>query len=145
MSRSKAIGTRWETRVRLYMTDALDDHRIERRALHGSSDMGDLAHIFAHGNEGIAECKAVKSWGPKMLSEWREQTVTERDNSDADFGLLIVKVPNRPTGMAQVHVTVRDLTRICLGIDSHGELADLYDDMWVQMTLDECIAMIGGV
>ena len=48
-SRQKAKGTRFESSVVRYMREALGDDRIERRALHGTQDMGDIYGIRAHG------------------------------------------------------------------------------------------------
>lgn len=144
MSRAKKIGTEFETSVCRYMKGELQDLRIERRALHGSKDMGDLFGIYAHGFEGIAECKAHKQWGPKMLDGWKEQALDERENADADFALLVVKVPNRNVSQSLCYVTIRDLTRICLGVEPSG-VCDLYGESWVCMTLEEACAFMRGV
>lgn len=144
MSKQKATGTRYETAVVRYMQGALQDLRIERRALHGAKDMGDIYHIYAHGNEGVAECKAHKSVTRSLLESWRDQTIDERDNANADFGLLIVKRANHGVGESIVHCTICDLTRLCLGVEQSG-VVDLYDDAWVCMTLEECCLLIRGV
>lgn len=144
MSRQKAKGTRWETEVCRYMREALGDDRIERRALHGSRDMGDLYGIAAHGFSGVAECKAHATVTAALVDAWREQTSVERVNAGADFALLVVKNPRHPTGEAHVHVTLRDLARIALPVavcDGHMEMAD---GKWVRMTLDEACALIKG-
>ena len=78
-NRPKKIGTGFETAVCRYLRERLQDDRIERRALHGSKDCGDIYGLYAHGFDGIAECKAHKSWNqPARLAEWREQTLAER-------------------------------------------------------------------
>ena len=144
MNKPKSKGTAYETAVCRYMKGALQDLRIERRALHGAKDMGDLSHIYAHGHEGIAECKAHKQWGAKMLSEWQDQTIDERDNADADFALLVVKVPNKNVSQSLCYVTIRDLTRICLGIEPSC-VCELYGESWVCMTLEEACGLMRGV
>lgn len=145
MSRQRAQGTRFETHVVRRLHEMLGDDRPERLALHGARDHGDIGHIFAHGHEGIAECKwrsgAAK---PSQVAAWRGQTLDERENADADFALLVVSVYQAPVGRSLCHVTIRDLTRICLGIEPHGGLADLYDESWVVMTLDEACALMRG-
>lgn len=128
-----------------YVRAALDDERPERRVLHGSKDMGDIAHVYAHGFEGIIECKRSQKLGAAIMAEFQRQTTDERENADADFALLVVKNFNHGTGEGFCWVTIRDLTRICLGIDGHGELADLYDDVWVCMPLSTACALMRGL
>ena len=128
-----------------YVKRALDDERPERRALHGRKDRGDIARVFAHGHEGIIECKRSQKLGAATMAEFQRQTLDERENADADFALLAVKNFNHGTGEGFCWVTIRDLTRICLGIEGHGELADLYDDVWVCMPLSTACALMRGL
>lgn len=133
---SKQKGTAFESAVRRHMRLRLADDRIDRRALHGSKDLGDLYGIFCHGFEGIAECKCYRSYSEGDVALWRAQTLAERGNADADFGLLVVKEFRRPTGLSTVHVTLRDLACLCREIDRSE--AEWLDGRWVRMTLDEC-------
>ena len=146
-NKSKAVGTRFESAVVKYLRDGLEDERPERLALHGSKDMGDIGHIFAHGYRGIAECKSHKKVTPGDVAEWRQQTLDERGNSDSDFALLVVNQYNRPMGQSLVHVTIRDLARICLGmrVATTPKLSELYDNQWVVMSLDDAIYLMRGV
>lgn len=144
MSRQRDVGTRFETQVVRRLREMLGDDRPERLALHGAHDHGDIGHIFAHGFEGVAECKCHSRVTPSLVAAWRGQTLDERENSDSDFALLIVSVYRAPVGRSQCHVTIRDLTRICLGVEAHGGLAGLYDESWVVMTLDEACALMRG-
>ena len=144
-TKPKDLGTRWESDVLAYVKRALDDERPERRVLHGSKDMGDIAHVYAHGFEGIIECKRSKALGAATMAEFQRQTLDERENADADFALLVVKNFNHGTGEGFCWVTIRDLTRICLGIESNGELADLYDDVWVCIPLSTACALMRGL
>lgn len=146
-NKSKAVGTRFESAVVKYLREGLEDERPERLALHGSKDMGDIGHIFAHGYKGIAECKSHKKVTPGDVAEWRQQTLDERGNSDSDFALLIVNKYNCPMGQSQVHVTIRDLACICLGmrVATTPKLSELYDDSWVVMDLDQAIYLMRGV
>lgn len=146
MSIQREKGTRFETAVCRYIAGELQDVRVERRALHGSKDMGDLFGIYAHGFSGIAECKAHQHVTPKLVAKWREETLDERDNADADFALLVIKVPNVGTAQARCHVTLRDLARIARPIAvNRGELhLEDADSRWVSMTLEECCALMVG-
>lgn len=142
---SKDRGTRYETAVVRYMREMTGDDRIERRALHGSKDMGDIYGIAAHGWEGIAECKAHKEVTPALVTEWREQTVAERENAGAGFGLLVVNVYRAPVWRSIVHVTLRDLARIALPLMVCDGWEARADDTWTCMTLfDACMHINGG-
>lgn len=143
-TKPKDLGTKWETDVRNYVAEELDDDRIERRALHGAKDMGDIYGLFAHGYEGIIECKRDRDMGAKALAEYQRQTIDERENADADFALLVVKNFNHSVGEAFCWVTLRDLARIALPVCINDGFMDGADSHWVEMTLAECCAMIRG-
>lgn len=147
MSKQRAKGTRYESAVVKYLRKGLEDERPERLALHGSKDVGDIGHIFAHGYQGIAECKAHKRVTTGEVAEWRQQTLDERENGDSDFALLVINKYNCPMGQSQVHVTIRDLARICLGmrVATTPKLSELYDDSWVVMDLDQAIYLMRGI
>lgn len=143
-TKPKDLGTRWESAVVRYMRSQLDDERIERRALHGSKDMGDIHGLFAHGFSGIVECKAVRAAGAKALAEWQRQTLDERENADAGFALLVVKNFNHGVGDALCWLTLRDLARIALPLcvnDGHMAAAD---ETWVCLPLSTACALIRG-
>ncbi|MBM6756748.1 hypothetical protein H6A18_09560 [Collinsella tanakaei] len=144
MSRQKAKGTRYESAVRNYMAEALGDARIERRALHGAQDMGDLYGIRAHGFEGIAECKSHRTVTPGLVERWRDETLCERGNADAGFALLVIDVYRAPVERSEVHVTLRDLARICPALDVADGMDDAADSEWAVLTLGDACRMIGG-
>lgn len=146
MSRQKDVGTRFESQVARYLREALGDGRPERLALHGAKDIGDIGHIFAHGHEGIAECKAYSRVTPSLVERWRAETLDERENADADFGLLVVSIYRAPVARSEVHVTIRDLLRICLGLSAATtpKLAAMHEESWVVMTLEEACALMRG-
>ena len=142
-NKPKKIGTGFETAVCRYLRERLQDDRIERRALHGSKDCGDIYGLYAHGFDGIAECKAHKSWNqPARLAEWREQTLAERANSGAGFAVLVVKVPQRGVAESVAHVTLRDLARVALPMMVNDGFMGEADGSWVSMTLSELCALI---
>ena len=143
-TKPKALGTMWETDVRNYVAKELDDERIERRALHGAKDMGDIHGLFAHGYEGIIECKRDRDMGAKALEEYQRQTLDERENSDADFALLVVKNFNHGTGEAFCWVTLRDLARIALPLMVCDGWLGAADETWVCMPLSTACALMRG-
>lgn len=142
-NRPKRKGTRFESELRGYLRARLADERIDRRVLHGTQDMGDIYGIRAHGLEGIVEAKAHKTFTPAYVRRWREETLAERGNADADFALLVVKRPNRPVDMSEVHVTLRDLAAIAAPLRDGRAKAG--DSAWVRMSLSECCDLIEGV
>ena len=140
----KQRGTEFETAVVRYMRSQLDDERIERRALHGSHDMGDVHGLWAHGFEGIAECKAVRAAGAKALAEYQRQAIDERENADADFALLVCKNFNHSVGEAFCWVTLRDIARIALPLMVCDGWLDAADETWVCLPLSTACALMRG-
>jgi hypothetical protein len=57
---------------------------VERRALAGAEDKGDISGI-----PGI--CIEVKNCATYTFSAWMRETEVERENAKADFGILVVK------------------------------------------------------
>lgn len=145
-NKPKAKGTSFETQCVTYLRARLGDGRIERRALHGNNDMGDIHNLFAHGHEGVVECKNYREWGPADLAKWKSQTVDERGNADADFALLVVHrdgCGKARFGENHCYMQVRDLEKV-IG----GEFSCLYGDsskdMWVCVTVDDACKMMLG-
>lgn len=151
MSRQKGKGTRFETANARYLTAALGVP-VERRALHGSGDLGDLFGLVAHGKTGIAECKDHKNPCHADVERWRRETVDERDNADADFAVLIIHCDSfgkcgatetSPTfGRNRVDVQLRDLAAATLGLS--GEMRPEDAERWVSMELGTFIQLCGG-
>lgn len=143
-SRQKAKGTRFESSVVRYMREALGDDRVERRALHGTQDMGDIYGIRAHGWDVIAECKSHKEVTPALVAEWREQTLRERENADAGAALLVVSVYRASVARSAVHVTLRDLARISIPLMVNDGHMDAADGAWAVLTLEDACRLISG-
>ncbi len=84
VNKPKIKGTAAETAV----VNWLRDHghpQAERRALHGSTDLGDIT-----GTPGL--CWEVKATSLRPnLSLWLRETETERMACGADYGILVVK------------------------------------------------------
>lgn len=85
MSKSKQKGTLAETAVVQFLKQFWP--HIERRALQGKKDTGDIAGMPGS----IIEVKNHKNY---RIAEWMEETEQERENAGVPFGILIVK-PNR--------------------------------------------------
>lgn len=86
--RAKDIGTHTETAVVRFLRDNGYPH-AERRAQHGSTDLGDVT-----GTPGICwEIKggtAAKTASDGQVALWLAETETERINSGADVGVLVL-------------------------------------------------------
>lgn len=143
-TKPKDLGTKWETDVLHYVRAALDDERPERRVLHGSKDMGDIAHVYAHGYEGIIECKRSQKLGAAIMAEFQRQTIDERENADADWAALVCKNFNHGTGEGFCWVTLRDLARIALPLMVNDGRLDAADETWVCMPLSTACALMRG-
>ena len=138
-NKSKSKGTAFETQCARWLTERLGYH-VERRALHGNRDVGDLAWLIGKGDaRGIVECKAVKAVTTANVAEWRRQTEAERDNSGARFAWLVIKTANvgaQRFERTRVDVQLRDLDAMgCL-------LGKAGDGHWVSMDLETACALL---
>jgi hypothetical protein len=78
MSRSKAKGTRWETAIVEYLREVAP--HVERRALNGAHDKGDITGI-----PGVVI--EAKNQERHSLAEWVDEAVAEGDNANADVAV----------------------------------------------------------
>lgn len=78
MSRSKQKGTAWETAVVRYLQDY--SPTVERRALHGGRDLGDITGIPSV----VIECKNEKALA---LASYVDEAIAEGDNAHADVAV----------------------------------------------------------
>ena len=83
MSKSKQKGTAAETAVVKYLKEN-GFTQVERRALQGSLDKGDISGI-----EGLVI--EVKDHKKMILSEWMKELEVEIDNANAKSGVVIHK------------------------------------------------------
>lgn len=90
VNKPKNKGTAFETAVVKYLRWALDEPRIDRMALHGSQDRGDIAGVYYNGQPVVIECKNTKQ--PNTRKHW-QQTVDEMGNADTQLGILIWHKP----------------------------------------------------
>lgn len=78
MSRSKQKGTAWETAVVRYLAEY--SPTVERRALHGGRDLGDVTGIAGV----VIECKNEKTLA---LASYVDEAIAEGDNANADVAV----------------------------------------------------------
>lgn len=90
-NKSKAKGTAAETAVVNYLKNEWGLSYVERRALGGSEDRGDIA-----GLPGVV--LEVKDAVKHSMKAWKSETLTEMENDGADICALIVKVPRKGVG-----------------------------------------------
>lgn len=136
-SPSKRRGTAVEVKVRDYMREALGQPGIDRQPLRGARDQGDLAGLVVHGFSAVVEVKADRDMRPSDLAEYRRQTLAERDNADADIGVLVTWRYQHGAAEAVAHVTLRDLALLVPELTLAEGAGDYGDSVWVQMTLAE--------
>lgn len=83
MSANKARGTRWESAVVAFLVEHGWPH-AERRALHGTNDLGDVVGI-----PGVVI--EAKSQARHSLAEWLTEAEVERDRAGARIGVAWFK------------------------------------------------------
>lgn len=111
---ARAAGTRFASAISMYLARHLDDDRIERRALTGARDRGDVAGIRVHGKKVVVEAKdcARLSLGP-----WAAEAEQERINDAALVGVVISKRHGKgQAGDQWVHMTLRDFCALISGV-----------------------------
>lgn len=138
-NRSKAKGTQFESQCARWLTERLG-YPVERRALHGNRDVGDLAWLIGKGDaRGIVECKAVKAITAANVAEWRRQTEAERDNAGAAFAWLIIKTANvgaQRFERTRVDVRLGDIAAMgCF-------LGKTNDNHWMSMDLETACSLL---
>lgn len=79
---SRDRGTRLESQVAGYLAH-VTGQPVERRALHGSMDMGDIAGLTVHGMPVVVECKSHGHLTLGKMLEGLRQAEAERDNAGA--------------------------------------------------------------
>lgn len=111
---AKAAGTRHATAVAAYLAEHLGDDRIERRALMGSHDRGDVTGVRHNGNRVVIEAKDYR--GEYHVGPWLEEADEERVNDGAQIGLVVAKRRGRgDPGDQVVFMTLRDLIALMQG------------------------------
>lgn len=87
MNRSKQKGTAFETAVTKFMRLY---YPVERRALQGAHDTGDIAGLTIHGQPIVVECKNTRQLN---ISEHMKEAIREAQNAHAAFPVLVQHAP----------------------------------------------------
>lgn len=120
MSKSKQKGTAFEGQVAAYMTEALGAD-IERRALGGTNDRGDIAGVTVGGLRAVVECKACKTLA---IPQWLREAEAERVNDGADYGFVVSKrrgVGDKNTGKQLVLMDLATLCKLINAANGKGQ------------------------
>jgi hydrogenase maturation factor len=121
MSKSKQKGTLAETAVADYLRQTFP--AVERRALQGKFDTGDIA--------GVPGCVVeVKNQRSYKIQEWMRETETERVNAAANLGVLVIKPVG--IGVSRVSdwwavVSLETITRLIEELESAKRLQSSCD------------------
>lgn len=108
---SKAKGTRWETEVVNYLAGQLN-YPVERRALHGTGDRGDILITGGPGADFALECKAVADWS-KKLSGFMREAEQEAVNAGVPYGACIIKRRQHSVADAYVVMSLSQFAEMC--------------------------------
>lgn len=95
MSRQKQKGTAFESAIVEYLKDKLCDDTIERRALNGTCDRGDISGVTFCGHRMVLECKNENRM---RLADYVQEAETEAHNDNAFYYAVIHK--KRGTGIS---------------------------------------------
>lgn len=116
MSKSKARGTSFEKLIADGLREALDDDRIERRALSGVNDRGDIAGVRLHGQRVVIEAKNIATGKVFHLPEWVDEAQREARNDDALVGVVAHKRQGTQDWRKQwISMTVEDFCAVLTG------------------------------
>lgn len=88
MSRQKQKGTAFESAIVEYLQNQLCDETIERRALNGTCDRGDISGVAFCGHRMVLECK---NEARMRLAEYIREAETEAANDNAFYYAVIHK------------------------------------------------------
>lgn len=88
MGKETQKGTAFESLVARYLSWALNDGRIERRAKTGYKDRGDIAGIMWRGMRVVLECKNHRR---QELARWMEEAKEEAGNDGAGLWAVVHK------------------------------------------------------
>jgi hypothetical protein len=106
-------GTAFESAIVEALVDGLQDDRIERRALCGAHDRGDIAGVRVRNHRLVLECKNEAAGKVFKLPGWTEEAHLEAENDHAIAGVVIHKRSKTTDARKQwVTMTVADLIAI---------------------------------
>ncbi len=103
MNPSKRKGTAWESAIVAYLRPWFP--WVERRALSGSNDKGDISGIPGL----VIEAKDAQR---HELAVWMNEAEQERKNAGASLALLVIKRRRKPVGDAYAVMTLRQAVEL---------------------------------
>ena len=115
---AKAAGSRFERIIADYISEVLEDDRVDRMPRRGSDDRGDVMGVRAHGRPVAIECKDVVRMN---LPQWVDEAHREAGNGDALVGVVVSKRHgNGDPGSQWVHMELRDFVSLITGQTQEG-------------------------
>lgn len=141
----KQRGTRFESAVVWYLQEHTEGVTVERQALAGANDKGDIKLQLA-GLTGIIECKYRKGGlhTPKELEEYKRQTIAEEVNANADISALVVNdrsgscsKGSASVGANKCYIYFPNLLQLAVPIYGFELAASWLFDLWVCITLKD--------
>lgn len=149
-------GTDFESGVRNYLAEVAGID-VRREVKHGVRDEGDLRAAI-HGYQVAIECKRVERVTPALLASYKRQTLLERDNAGAAFGLLVMwrkgkgfryaatasGTRSRSFGENVCWATVEALLMLG-GAQGNVAITDEMRGTWVSMALADAAALMREV
>ena len=113
MSKESAKGTAFAQDIVEALVEGLQDDGIERRALCGAHDRGDIAGVRLRGHRLVLECKNEAVGKVFKLPEWVDEAHEEAVNDFALAGVVVHKRSRTTDAYQQwVTMTVADLIKI---------------------------------
>ena len=111
-NKSKQKGTAFESAIVAYLKEWWPN--VERRALSGNLDRGDIAGI-----DGVViEAKNAQKMD---LSGWSNETAAEVVNAAADLGILVVKRRMKPVSEAYAIMPLRSVVWLLRRLLDRGD------------------------
>lgn len=124
---AKARGRETERMVVAYLVQCGWPH-AERRRLRGALDAGDVTGI-----PGV--CVEIKGDRSNKISKWREETLIEAANANADFPLLVVRKERKPIQEWEAHVPIRV---VCEDVSHYPA----WEGIWIRMDLRDAVIVM---
>lgn len=114
MSRQKQKGTAFESAIVEYLQNNLCDDTIERRALNGTADRGDITGVKFCGQRMTLECKNENRM---RLAEYMREAETEAANDNAFYYAVIHK--KRGVGISNAKTIGQQYVTMPLHVFTH--------------------------
>jgi hypothetical protein len=135
-NKSKDKGTRAESDFVKYCNQVQGLPYVERRALSGTNDRGDIAGMVGV----VIEIKAALKL---EIPAWKRETLKERENDQADICALVVKIPRKAVAQWDAHVPLWLLSVNTQG-SSNGYSFYHHRQVWVRMTVEDLFHVLRG-